>query len=80
MDNLLSKDYAKKVNSQGPGPLGTHWCFPHHPVFNPRKPGKVRVAFNCSAKHNGTSMNDQLLWGPDLTDSLVGVVTRFRED
>ena len=79
MDNLLSKDYAKKVNSQGPCPLGTHWCLPHHLVFNPRKPGKVR-AFNCSAKHNGTSMNDQLFWGPDLTDSLVGVVTRFRED
>ena len=64
MDNLLSKDYAKKVNSQGPGPLGTHCCLPHHLVFNPRKPGKVR-AFNYSAKHNGTSMNDQLFWGPD---------------
>ena len=80
MDNLLSKDYARKVNSQDPGPLGTRYYLLHHPVFNPQKPGKVRVVFDCSAKHYCTSLNDQLLQGPDLTNSLVGVLSRFRED
>ena len=80
MDDLLSKDYARKVNSQDSGPLGTRWYLPHHPVFNPQKPGKVRVVFDCSAKHHGTSLNDQLLQGPDLTNSLVSVLSRFRED
>ena len=80
MDDLLAKDYARKVNSQDPGPLGTRWYLPHHPVFNPQKPGKVRVVFDCSAKQYGTSLNDQLLQGPDLTNSLVGVLSRFRED
>ena len=80
MDDLLDKDYARKVNSQDPGPLGTRWYLPHHPVFNPQKPGKVRVVFDCSAKYYGTSLNDQLLQGPDLTNSLVGVLSRFRED
>ena len=80
MDDLLAKDYARKVNSQDLGPLGTRWYLPHHPVFNLQKPGKVRVVFDCSAKHYGTSLNDQLLQGPDLTNSLVGVLSRLRED
>lgn len=80
MDDLLSKDYARKVTSQELGPLKTHWYLPHHPVFNPQKPGKIRVVFDCSAKCHGTSLNDQLLQGPDLTNSLVGVLSRFREE
>ena len=44
------------------------------------KPGKARVLFNCAAKHKETSLNDQLLTGPDLTNSIVGVLMRFREE
>jgi len=56
------------------------WYLPHHPVCNPQKPEKVRVVFDCAAKWQGTSLNDQLFQGPDLTNKLIGVLTRFREE
>ena len=43
------------------------------------KPGKTRVVFDCAAKYGGTSLNAQLPTGPDLTNSIVGVLMRFPE-
>ncbi|XP_068759701.1 uncharacterized protein [Montipora capricornis] len=36
---------------------GKAWYIPHHGVYHPRKPGKIRVVFYCSAKFNGVSLN-----------------------
>ena len=49
-------------------------------MIHPQKPGKVRVVFDCASKFHGTSLNDQLLQGQDLTNSLVGVLLRFRQE
>ena len=79
MEQYLSKGHARRVPLNEidvqDKPL---WYLPHHPVLN--KPGKTRVVFDCAAKHKGTSLNDQLLTGPDLTNSIVGVLMRFREE
>ena len=79
MEQDLVKDNARRVPQNelhaGDKPL---WYLPHHPVFN--KPGKTRVVFYCAEKHRGTSLNDQFLTGPDLTNSIIGVLTRFREE
>ena len=56
------------------------WYLPHHPVTHPLKPGKVRVVFDCAARYCGTSLNQQLLQAPDLTNPLVGVLIRFRQE
>ena len=58
----------------------TRGISPHHGVNHPQKPGKIRVVFECSAKFVGLSLNSMLYRGPDLRNSLVGVLTRFRED
>ncbi|XP_063740237.1 uncharacterized protein LOC134864868 [Eleginops maclovinus] len=58
---------------------GSTWYIPHHGVYHPRKPEKIRVVFDCSAKFEGTSLNDHLLTGPDLTNTLTGVLCRFRQ-
>ena len=38
---------------------------PHTGVYHPKKPGKIRVVFNCSAEFEGVSINDNLLKGPN---------------
>ena len=78
MEDLLEKGYATKA--QPAEAQGKTWYLPHHAVQHPAKPGKVRVVFDCSAKYHGKSLNDELLQGPDLTNSLVGVLTRLRQD
>ena len=51
---------------------------PHTGVYHPKKPGKIRVVFDCSAEFEGVSINDYLLRGPNLMNGLVGVLCRFR--
>ncbi|XP_078372656.1 uncharacterized protein LOC144656297 [Oculina patagonica] len=79
MEQYLTKGHGKRVPLDEvhtrDKPL---WYLPHHPVMN--KPGKTHVVFDCAAKYKGTSLNDQLRTGPDLTNSVVGVLTRFREE
>ena len=58
---------------------GNVWYIPYQGVYHPRKPEKIRVVFDCSAKYEGTALNDHLLTGPDLTNGLTGVLCRFRK-
>ncbi|KAL7865942.1 hypothetical protein SRHO_G00111890 [Serrasalmus rhombeus] len=45
---------------------GSTWYIPNHGVYHARK-------------FEGTSLNDHLFTGPDLTNALTGVLCRFRE-
>lgn len=81
MDELLEKGFARKVpENQIDRDDGSVWYLPHHSVVHPQKPDKTRVVFDCAAKFKGVSLNDRVLQGPDLTNSLVGVLTRFRKE
>ncbi len=77
MSELLAKGYAERAEP-ATDPKSVFYI-PHHGVYNVNKPGKVRVVFDCSAKETGkASLNDCLLQGPDLTNSLIVVLCRFR--
>lgn len=77
MEGVFKDGDAEKVENQAE--LGKVWYIPHQGVYHPRKPGKIRVVFDCSARYEGTSLNDHLLTGPDLTNSLTAVLCRFRK-
>lgn len=47
------------------------------PSYNPQKPNQSRVVFDSSARYSGVSLNDVLLTGPDLINSLVVVLQHF---
>ena len=80
IDDLLAKGYAEKIEDNEVSRGTAIWYLPHHPVLHPKKPDKVRIVFDCAAKYAGTSLNDQVLQGPDLTNRLVGVLLRFRQE
>jgi len=79
VNGYIEKGYASLLDSKAGFESGRIWYLPHHPVLNPKKPDKVRVVFDCAAKYQGTSLNDNLLQGPDLTNSITGVLMRFRQ-
>jgi hypothetical protein len=81
MNDILQKGYARRVPDEYRIPEeGKVWYLPHHGVYHAKKPDKIRVVFDCSARFRGTSLNEQLLQGPDLMNSLIGILTRFREE
>ena len=55
------------------------WYLLHHAVVSAAKPGKVRVVFDCAAKHGEVCLNNQCLQGPDLNNKLIHVLLRFRQ-
>lgn len=80
MKDIISKGYAEKVPVEDlERSDGRIWYIPHHGVYHPQKK-KIRVVFDCAATFQGTSLNAQLLQGPDLTSTLIGVMTRFRKE
>lgn len=81
MQDIIERGYAEKVPQERRHiDDGKQWYIPHHGVYHPKKPNKIRVVFDCSATYMGQSLNKHLLQGPDLTNSLVGVLCRFRQE
>lgn len=79
MNLMFDNGFVESVPIDEPNPPeGKVWYLPHHGVYHKQKK-KLRVVFDCSMSCLGTSLNDKLLKGPDLTNNLVGVLLRFRK-
>lgn len=77
IQNLLTNGYAEEA------PARAHatklWYLPHFGVTHPEKPDKLRIVHDAAAKSRSVCLNDMLLPGPDLLQSLPGVLMRFRQ-
>ena len=71
---------AAEVVSDSADETEERWYLPLFGVYNAKKPDKIRGVFDSSVVFQGQSLNDQLLSGPNLTNSLLGVLLRFRRD
>ena len=80
MNMMLENDFAEEIPVNDLVKIDHDiWYLCHHGVFHKVKK-TIRVVFNCSLRYNGISLNDALLAGPDLTNSLFGVLLRFRSE
>jgi hypothetical protein len=77
MNDYISQGFAIEAKDD-PETKVPKWFLPHHAVFHPQKK-KIRVVFHCSVQWKGSSLNGELLQGPDLMGNLLGVLLRFRQ-
>lgn len=77
MKMMLDKQFMEKVPENDLD--SKSWYLNHHSVYHKQKQ-KIRVVFNCFLKYKGVSLNNALYQGPDLTNNLLGVILRFRQE
>ncbi|XP_041926339.1 uncharacterized protein LOC121690066 isoform X1 [Alosa sapidissima] len=77
MDKLLKNNHAEVAPELREE---ERWYLPSFAVYHPQKPDQIRVVFDSSAQQSGISLNNVLLTGPDLNNTLLGVLMRFRKD
>ena len=78
MEEILSKEHAKIFKSTWTN--GRVWYLPHHGVYHPAKPNKIRFIFYCSAEYVGRSIKQYLMAGHDLTNQIAGTLLRFWQE
>nr|XP_058940528.1 uncharacterized protein LOC131768833 [Pocillopora verrucosa] len=82
IQDMLDRNVARKLMPEElatyRGPI--HYIF-HHEVLKPdSKTTPVRIVFNSSANFMGHVLNEYWAKGPDLLNSLIGILIRFREN
>ncbi|XP_075157722.1 uncharacterized protein LOC142230988 [Haematobia irritans] len=76
--DYLEKGYIRKLPKEYPIDNERSWYLPIFVVNNVNK-NKLRVVWDAASKVNNISLNSVLLKGPDMMQSLIGILIRFRE-
>ena len=79
MQDMISKGHAE-LQDEKKCQQDKVWYIPHHAIFHPSKPGKLKVVFDCSAEWHGISVNKSLMSGLDLTNQTIGLLVKFTKD
>lgn len=78
MGKIFENDQAEP-----PSPLKEDkkcWHLPTFGVCYRQKPGQIWAVFDSSAQQSGVSLNNMLLTGPDLNNSLLRVLIQFQKN
>lgn len=78
MEKMFKKAHAEVAQPMQPGQ--ECWYLPLFGMYHPRKPEKIHVVFDSSTSYERVSLNDVFLTGPDLNNSLLYVLMRFRKE
>lgn len=78
MQKMIDKKHAERAPAIQDGK--ECWYLPSFGIYHPKKPDQIRIVFDSSAQHDGISLNNVLLKGPDLNNNLLGVLIRFRKE
>lgn len=78
IESLITEGYAEVVPPDKVATATRIWYLPHHHVLNVNKPNKLRIVFDCACPCEGRSLNDRVLQGPDLVNSLYSILLGFR--
>ena len=73
-NKLDASNQTQMVENRNEGKI---WYLPHFGVYHPRKPDQIHAVLDSSAEFQGVSLNKELLPGPDLMNSLSGVLIHF---
>ena len=76
MHEYLENGYAEKIPASELAPTNVTWYIPHHCT----QQSKFRVVFDSSAEFEGTSLNKNLLTGPNNNNLLTSIILRFRQE
>jgi hypothetical protein len=76
MNDFLDQGFAERIDTNPDS--SRVFYLPHFPVFHKKK-GKMRLVHDAACRTSGKALNDAILTGPDLIQSLFGVLIRFRE-
>ena len=82
IQDMVDRGVARKLTKEEletyQGPI--HYVA-HHEVLRPEsKSTPVRIVFNSSAKYMGHTLNEYWAKGPDLLNSLLGILIRLKEN
>ena len=78
IDRGIARKLTKSELEAYDGPI--HYVLHHEVILLNSKSTPVRIVFNTSAKYMGHALNEYWSKGPDLLNSLLGVLIRFREN
>ncbi|XP_075164615.1 uncharacterized protein LOC142237138 isoform X2 [Haematobia irritans] len=79
INDYLSKGYTRKIEeNEKPVNNGRVFYLPHFGVQNINKKG-IRIVFDAAAEVHNISLNKCLLSGPDINNTLISTIFKFRE-